>query len=1143
MSRPRAIAIAASAAGLALLGACGTAQKAEGPRVADPSGQQIRHDRASARASAKLDGLLVAARTETKKAQAALPDDADRESLVAYARIRSLLHAQAYERAAEMATELVERTGGDADALRLLGDALLASGDRQAAVAQWNLAAERGLTAPGPLAMLASELADDGDWEAVRSLTLRAASATIGDPGLEAIVFALLGKSLLRTGEPVAGAEAIRRGVDFDSPFNVRTEYADEVNLVATDAPALWAEAGHAALDAGEPGLALALFERIPEGAGWADPFGGRYRAKVALGDNDGAAELLSRLSASQAAVLDERVLALADHARAQAIVFKIAELEEGSPLRRSGTARVWRSRLQARLLGPEQGRELLWKAWAERPGHEGLLLDLLGWPDEHAMHEHAARAITLSPPHSPEIAGSYVSLGGRIEEGFTDPALLAEVAIQSGDRRLIERSLSAQIDPATVAEKTRRARLLGALGRTDEARLLIASITEPESLADAVLIASALDELQLSVRAARVLDRAMQRTDRSDPHWRTAARRFVAIAGNIGDAALAERVLLRRLDEDPLEEWAVSTLGALYAQVGGEDARQRLDGIRTRAVRSIPGSRSARRVMLAARAEAGRAGPFESSLAWSLARERPWDAALTTLAVQIDLLMGADPEPALRSLAEDFPDTEQPLNTLARYLAERRGDEGAREAEELLQARVERPLHAPGSLRLLEQLAAGPLDDKDRASSLRDSRLEREAFGIDTLLELAALHAERGEHAEAARLIARAMGSGVTVRSGQRQTLEGVVASVSRAAASDLGGPVAEPAHRMLARLHEAGMALGPEFLELRAGLAATRAEPDIASINETRRIAEMVDEETADRLRTVPAQALRGVGRFDEALESVVDALQGERDIRPGELALWAFLISRVGDGDDLRAMLASVEGAEDAQQIIAQIAGGEREPESLDGWLAELAYAIASAATTAGRRDAADAMYREALQREPTHIWASNDLGYHLAEQGRKLDESLRLISQAHDAKPDNASIVDSMGWILYRLGYFEDLEGEAEPGDPRPDGEGAITLLKRAVELSGDEPGVTPPMQLGDALWRARRERDAVDAWELALAEAARILREHRDEPGRLPQWYVEEVEQRTAGLRDRLGAVERGEDPPVAEVFAREGSLR
>lgn len=1134
----------ASAAGLVWLGACGSTPKDDAPRATGHAIETAHEARAAPRASARLKELLTAARPEPARPRDTLPDDRDRESLVLYARVRSLLHAGAYERAIEAATELAEKTDRDPDALRLLGDAFFGEGDRPGAIEQWSLAAERGLTSPGPLAMLASALADEGDWERVRALTLRAASGTIGDPGLEAVVYALLGRSLLRTGEAIAGAEAIRRGVDFDSPFNVRTEYADEVNLVAADAPALWAEAGFAALDAGEPGLALTLFERIPEGAGWADPFGGRFLAKLAMGDTEGAGSLLTKLSASQAAVLDERVLAMADRARSLGVRFRIGEVAEGSPLGRSGSASVWRTRLGARAAGPEEGRESLWKAWTERPGHEGLLLDLLAWPDTEAMHERAVRAMSRTPALAPEIAGSYVSLGGAIEEGVTDPALLAEVAIQSGDRHLIEYSLSASKDPESQADKPRRARMLNALGRTDEARLLIASLGEPESLGDAILLASALDEMQLSTRAARVLDRAMQRTDRSDPYWRTAARRFVAIAGNIGDAALAERVLMRRLDEDPLDEWAVTTLGALYAQVGGEDARQRLDGVRTRAVRSIPGSRSARRVMLAARAEAGRAGPLESARAWSLAQERPWDAALTTLAVQIDLLRDADPEPELRRLAEAHRGTEQPLNTLARYLADRGGDEGAYRAASLLEHRVARPPHAPGSSRLLEQLAAGPLDDRERATQLRDERLEREAFGIDTLLERAALHAERGEHADAALLIAASMGSGVTVRAGQRQTLEGVVASVSRAAASDLEGPVAEPAHRMLVRLHQAGMAMGPEFLELRAGLAASRPEPDIDSINETRRIAEMVDEETADRLRTVPAQALRSVGRLDEALKSVAGSLSNERDIRPQELMLWVYLISQAGDGSDLRSLLASIEKTDDPVNFIANTVNFDEEPQSLDGWLAELAYAIASGATTSGRRDAADTMYRVALERKPTHIWASNDLGYHLAEQGRELDESLRLISRAYAAKPDNASIVDSMGWILYRLGWFEDRDPDPDtdpdtdpnPDDPRPEGKGAISLLRLAVELSGDEPGVTPPMQLGDALWRAGERDEAVEAWELALAEAARTLREIRDEQGRLPQWYVEDVELRAAGLRDRLGAIERGEDPPVAEVF-------
>lgn len=1141
----RAVSLAAALATVLGAGSCASTPRETSLAETDRSQSAKNNGSDEARRASRLDAILSEHRPQSTRSRinAGATDD-DRLALLRYARVRSVLNAGDHELALQEAKALAELTDNHPDALRLIGDALYAGGETDEALEQWSLAADRGLTAPGPLAVLASQLADEGDWRRVRELTLRAAATQIGDPGLEAIVYALLGKSLLRTNEPVAGAEAILRGVDFDSPFTVRTEYPDEVNLVAADAPALWAEAGHAVLDAeptdSAPDLALELFGRIPDGAGWADPFGGRYRALIALGREAEAGALLTELSASQAAVLDERVLKLADDARSRSIGFSIADLPENSPLRRGAAGKIWRARLRARSLHPDDGRELLLRTWEAHPGHEGLLMDVLAWPGADNLHARARRAAESTPALAPEIAAMFVSLGGAADPGFiegngADKALLAEIAIQTGDRQLIETALDNAPAASTISAACLRARLLGALGRTDEARRVIAAAGEPASLSEATLLAAALDELQLSPRAARVLDGAMRRAESDDPLRQPAARRFVAIAGHTGDAALAERVLMRRLDEDPLNEWCITTLGTLYAQVGGDDARQRLEGIRTRAVRSIPGSRAARRVMLGARAEAGRTGPLESSMAWSLARERPWESALTVLAMQIDLARGEDPEPALRSLLADNPGTDQPLLTLARYLVEQ--DE-TQEAASMLQERLERSPYAPGAARLLEQIHAGPLGDTARAAELKSERLQREAFGIDTMLERAAVKADTGSAAEAATLIADAIGPGVAVRSGQRPLLERAVGSVSRAAAADLTGPAGDPALRMLGRLHSVGMAMGPEFLELRAGLAATRPEPDTDAIDEVREIAGAIDPDLADRLRLVPARALQSVGRPDDAIKSVEEAMQTQRSAKPDEIAFWSFLISRTGDAEDLRRMLGALSTLEDAEAAIDQIASDARnEPEGLEGHLAELAYAVASAATSNGRREAAEGLYRVVLEREPAHVWASNDLGYQLAEAGRDLDESLRLITNAYLAEPESASITDSMGWILYRLGYFEDAQDEAEPDDPRPGGRGAITLLQRAIELSGDEPGVTPPMQLGDALWRAGRTDEALDAWELGLAEASRILRTIDDEPGRYPQWYADEVRQRAEGLRDRLGAVERGEDPPAAEVYA------
>jgi Flp pilus assembly protein TadD len=67
----------------------------------------------------------------------------------------------------------------------------------------------------------------------------------------------------------------------------------------------------------------------------------------------------------------------------------------------------------------------------------------------------------------------------------------------------------------------------------------------------------------------------------------------------------------------------------------------------------------------------------------------------------------------------------------------------------------------------------------------------------------------------------------------------------------------------------------------------------------------------------------------------------------------------------------------------------------------------------------------------------------------------------------ARPDDGFIVDSLGWVHYRLGDYEL----------------AVDQLERAVELQPGDPVIND--HLGDAYWRVGREREATFQWRRAL----------------------------------------------------------
>ncbi len=67
---------------------------------------------------------------------------------------------------------------------------------------------------------------------------------------------------------------------------------------------------------------------------------------------------------------------------------------------------------------------------------------------------------------------------------------------------------------------------------------------------------------------------------------------------------------------------------------------------------------------------------------------------------------------------------------------------------------------------------------------------------------------------------------------------------------------------------------------------------------------------------------------------------------------------------------------------------------------------------------------AMARKILAIDADDVNALNALGYTLADRTDRYQEALELISRAIAAQPNSAAIIDSYGWVLYRLGRKEE-----------------------------------------------------------------------------------------------------------------------
>ena len=128
----------------------------------------------------------------------------------------------------------------------------------------------------------------------------------------------------------------------------------------------------------------------------------------------------------------------------------------------------------------------------------------------------------------------------------------------------------------------------------------------------------------------------------------------------------------------------------------------------------------------------------------------------------------------------------------------------------------------------------------------------------------------------------------------------------------------------------------------------------------------------------------------------------------------------------------------------------------------------YARAIAFERQDKWEQAEADFRTALELSPEQPQVLNYLGYSLVEKGIKLEEALSMIERAAAARPDSGYIIDSLGWVLFRLGRYEE----------------AVPHMERAAELMAVDPVVND--HLGDVLWAVGRKLEAQFQWRRALS---------------------------------------------------------
>jgi tetratricopeptide (TPR) repeat protein len=107
------------------------------------------------------------------------------------------------------------------------------------------------------------------------------------------------------------------------------------------------------------------------------------------------------------------------------------------------------------------------------------------------------------------------------------------------------------------------------------------------------------------------------------------------------------------------------------------------------------------------------------------------------------------------------------------------------------------------------------------------------------------------------------------------------------------------------------------------------------------------------------------------------------------------------------------------------------------------------------------------RKILAADPDNTTALNALGYTLADRTKRYAEAQALITRALELQPDEPAILDSMGWVLYRTGQYDE----------------SISYLRRAY---AEFPDAEVAAHLGEVLWVKGDTAAAKAIWQEALA---------------------------------------------------------
>jgi tetratricopeptide (TPR) repeat protein len=194
-------------------------------------------------------------------------------------------------------------------------------------------------------------------------------------------------------------------------------------------------------------------------------------------------------------------------------------------------------------------------------------------------------------------------------------------------------------------------------------------------------------------------------------------------------------------------------------------------------------------------------------------------------------------------------------------------------------------------------------------------------------------------------------------------------------------------------------------------------------------------------------------------------------------------AHLTARKGELDNALAQLKEVQPTDPAEEVqvlqtrgqLLRDAGRSKEAYSTleDGVLRfpnnpDLMYDYALAAEKLGKLDSMETALRKVIEAVPDNHHAYNALGYSLADRNIRLQEAYELIDKAMTMAPGDPFIMDSMGWVQFRMGRLKEAE----------------QILRQAYTLRND---AEIAVHLGEVLWTQGNKSAAQQLWREARSK--------------------------------------------------------